>query len=161
MGLFTDMIDSLISDLRAEPSLSDIKFIPEYSTIRKANPVTTVTATLGFKGVEFKDGALGEFIKNSSQGEVFGKRASLKVSMDIYSPHKLGGEILIESFDKIAGVLVFGGLTQRPGKINATSVKYNTAAFAFVMETQLDFELIAGNEITESAVRNIIVRGVY
>lgn len=159
MGLFTGLIQQMITDLQSE--LPEIKFSMSYSNTKKANPITEPTAVLNFEGIEVNEGAMGDFIRTNSTGELSGKKAKLKVGLKLYSPHKDGGESCLLAFDDICNSLVFGNMTLKPNSIQSNQVTYNSTAFAFILDSELSFDFIVGKETTMTAISDIVVKGVY
>lgn len=159
MGLFTDIIESIVTEL--SNAIPDIKFMVSYSNIKKSNPILTPTVAINFEGLNLKQESMGDFICNSSTGEVNGKKASLKVGVRLYYPQKSGGEGCITSFDEICNTLLFGNMSFKPSSIETNSVTYSSTAFAFILDSVMNFDFIVAKETEYSTVNEIIVKGVY
>ncbi len=162
LAVFDSLINELIEKLSSVPSLSDIKFRSAYDNIAKPNPSLCITAVFGFGGIKINNCAFGDFFGANTQQELYSKKSEFTVNFEICTPQKLTGKSGVEAFDRICEALLFDqSVNERAVSIEAEEQVYDAKSFAFIIKGKLKFNFAISREIDETAISNIVVRGVY
>lgn len=162
MAVFDSLITDLIDELQDETSLSDMDFKAFYGNAPKLNPLTKTTVVFGFGGMKINSNAMNDYLGVNSTSQLSSKQADYTVEFLIYTPQSSGGSETIEVLDKLCEVLLFkNNVTDRFVTINANKQIYDSKNFAFVIGGFINFKFAVSEENNETAINNIIVKGVY
>lgn len=162
MAVFDTLIENLITELKNEASLTDIDFKAFYGTAPKLNPLTKTTVVFGFGGVKINNCAMNDYMGITSSAQVYLKESDYTVEFLIYTPQNSGGSSGIETLDKLCDILLFkNNTTEKSVSISANKQTYDSKNFAFVINGFIKFKFAVSKENNETAISNIVVKGVY
>ncbi len=162
MPVFDTVVDELVEKLNLVPSLSDIRFKNSYNNPKKPNPLVYTSMSMGFGGMKIKNCAFGDFAAAKPAGEMYIKACELIVEFELCTAQNTGASKGIEALDKICEALLFDKtISDKAVYMEADKQIYDKSLSAFVIKGTLKFKFALSQEYDESAIRNIVVKGVY
>lgn len=159
MAVFDGIIDEIISALRSDTQLNDIKFIDSFKSYKRPNPLQYNLVTVGIKKVELKDRAFGKYLGVINGNEFFGKGAEISITLNIYVPKNKDGATTAEIFSRICNTLISDNLEEQILSIECGDIDFNKSYDAFVLDCLLKLKVVIGSGNDESDITSIIIKG--
>lgn len=162
-----DTIDAILRRIHAvlanEPLLETVKFVLAYPKGFRQNPLSGAVVAVGLDGLEMEPGAFSGYCGTDPQtgGELFGRRASLRVRLELYVPQSDEGTSLFELYTAVADCLLAEQLGGALLEIGCAAPEWNRQFCAYLLPVTLKIKTMLGSaRPQEPEFDELIVKGV-
>lgn len=157
--MFENLIDKLLTSLSNDSLLKNFNFVNAFSQKIRNNPLNKITVSIGLGSVKISNVAFGDFLGNTSSGEVYGKQADVDIKIQIHSPKSLGGRTCCEAFSLISNSIIFNLEEPYLVSIYCSEVCYDDGSCAFILPCNAKFKIYLGKQTDQTKIEKIIVKG--
>lgn len=109
-GYFEGLIADMTQWLSGRAAFKGVRFKGEYPFVSKDNPLRFVTVAVGLEQVSIGNASLGNYLgrgRGEESGEMMGKKAEIKLRLDIHAPLNRGGKACHDTYSALVEELVF------------------------------------------------------
>lgn len=157
---FDEIAEEVKTVLQENQELSDLTFVNSFRSTKKPNPIRSTYVSIGVSGVEFLDGAFGNYFGKFNNNELIGRNCCVSIGLRIYSSKDNDGDLCCQAFSKISYALILNNKLKGINKISCKEVSFDKSADAFFLDCMFKLNVFVGNSDDEIEISDIIVEGM-